>query len=113
MDLLYNKKNILQFDIVAKDDDYVVNKYDISEKYDTLFKLNLFELLNSRKFYLEENMVLPFINSGKFKDTNIEYWKKIEQDAINLLNDEKFYNIVIKTINDFERSSINILKCKA
>ena len=57
-------------------------------------------------------MVLPFISSGKFKDIDIEYWIKIEQDAINLINDEKFYKIVIKTINDFERSSINILKCK-
>ena len=51
MDLLYNKKNILQFDIVAEDNDYIVNKYDFIEKYDVLFKLNLFELL------ILENMI--------------------------------------------------------
>lgn len=112
MDLLFNKKNILQFDVEAKDDDYIVNKYDIFEKQNALLKLNLSELLNSRKSYLEVNMVLPFINSGKLKDIDIENWKKLEQDAINLINDEKFYNVIKKTINDFERSSINILKYK-
>ena len=113
VDVIFNKKNILQFDIVENDGDYIVNRFDIRKRYNGLLQLQLKEYRIFSQFDLEETMVLPFISRGKFRDTDREYWKKIEQDVINLINDEKFYKMILKTINDFERSSINILKCKA
>ena len=44
VNVLFNKKNILQLDIVENDNDYIVNKYDMIEKiYVIVLNYNLFE----------------------------------------------------------------------
>ena len=65
-----------------------------------------------REWDIEKTMVLPFITQGRYRNTNEEYWRRLEPDIRLLINDKKFYRIVAKGISNVARSWNTILEYK-
>jgi hypothetical protein len=110
LSFLFKKRNILQFDILPYDNDFLINKHDLIGKQSAFLQESMFDFMDYREIYLKENVVLPVINISKFKDIDIEYWKKIEKDIIHLIRDDKFYLTFMETLKDFKKQSKRILK---
>jgi hypothetical protein len=108
--LIYHKKILIEYDIISENDDYKINIMDEAERFKNLLRLHRTEYSIFRTFDFEKTVLIPFIMEGRFRDTDKDYWKRIEKDIILLINDDKFYKMVIQTIKQFDRFCNNILE---
>ena len=108
--LSFKNKILKEFVVTPSNGDFIINKNDeqLIMKNQILFHLTEYEFF--RELDIEKTMVLPFIIQGQYRDTDKEYWKRLQPDINLLINDKKFYRIVNKGVSDLHRGYQNMLE---
>jgi hypothetical protein len=108
--LTFKSKILIEYTIIPEIDNYIINLEEQQQRMKNLIRTQLKEYQIFSYYDMETAMVLPLISQGRYKDTDKEYWSRIEPDLMELMSDKSFYALVDRVKDNLGTYCNNILR---